>query len=153
MVEFDAEAFVTQLDGLGLKLTAVPHADGKYRVYRWRTMDAVQHRQQIQDLWAFQIGDSQSRLEILAAHLAQKRSRETTAKAEDAPSHDVDTANPAKMERSEMDEPNLILCPECGGTGKVPLRLDNLPGPTPPLDIDCPKCGGTGQIRVLDESN
>jgi len=70
-MEFDVEAFVTQLDGMGLKLTAVPLADGKYRVNRWRTMDAVQHRQKIQDLWTSQIGNSQSRLDTLAAHLAQ----------------------------------------------------------------------------------
>jgi hypothetical protein len=31
-----------------------------------------------------------------------------------------------------MDEPKLVPCPECGGTGKVPLHLDNLPGPSPP---------------------
>jgi DnaJ-class molecular chaperone len=44
------------------------------------------------------------------------------------------------------DQDDIIPCPECGGTGKVPLRLDNLSGPTPPLEIDCPKCGGTGFI-------
>jgi hypothetical protein len=46
-----------------------------------------------------------------------------------------------------MDEPELVPCPECGGTGKVPLHLDNLPGPSPPLQIDCPTCGGTGLVR------
>jgi DnaJ-class molecular chaperone len=46
-----------------------------------------------------------------------------------------------------MDDPKLIPCPECGGTGKVPLRLDSLPGPAPPLEIDCPTCGGTGLVR------
>jgi hypothetical protein len=69
MVEFDVEAFVKQLDRMGLKLTAVPLAAGNHRVNRWRTLDAVEHRQQIQDLWAAQIGDSESRLETLAAHL------------------------------------------------------------------------------------
>jgi hypothetical protein len=63
MVEFDVEGSVKQLDGMGLKLTAVPLAEG------WRTMDAVEHREQIQDLWASQIGDSHSRIETLAAHL------------------------------------------------------------------------------------
>jgi hypothetical protein len=49
-----------------------------------------------------------------------------------------------------MDEADdIIPCPECGGSGKVPLRLDNLPGPAPPLEIDCPKCGGTGFIRTV----
>jgi hypothetical protein len=34
-----------------------------------------------------------------------------------------------------MDHPKLIPCPDCGGTGKVPLRLDDLPTPSPPLEI------------------
>jgi hypothetical protein len=72
MIEFDVEAFVKQLNRMGLKLTAVPLAEGNYRVNRWRTIDAVEHHQQIQDLWASQIGDSQSRLETLAAHLHVK---------------------------------------------------------------------------------
>jgi hypothetical protein len=43
-----------------------------------------------------------------------------------------------------MDEPKVVQCPECGGTRKVPLlHLDNLPGPSSPLQIDCPTCGGT----------
>jgi hypothetical protein len=46
-----------------------------------------------------------------------------------------------------MDDPKLIPCPECGGTGKVQLRLDNLPGPAPPLEIDCPTCGGSALVR------
>jgi DnaJ-class molecular chaperone len=48
------------------------------------------------------------------------------------------------------DEPNTIPCPDCGGTGKIPAALDNLPGPTPFLEIDCPTCNGTGQIRQPD---
>jgi hypothetical protein len=69
MVEFDVEAFVAKMDRMGLKLTAVPLADGKFRVNRWRTMEAVQHSQQIQDLWASQIGDDPKRIAVLAAHL------------------------------------------------------------------------------------
>jgi hypothetical protein len=45
-----------------------------------------------------------------------------------------------------MDDPKLIPCPECGGTGKVPLCLDNLPTPSRPLEIDCPACGGAGLV-------
>jgi hypothetical protein len=37
-----------------------------------------------------------------------------------------------------MEDPKLISCRECGGTGKVRLRLDSLPTPSPPLEIDCP---------------
>ena len=47
-------------------------------------------------------------------------------------------------------EPKMITCPDCGGTGKIPAQLDNLPGPTPMLEIDCPTCGGTGEIREPD---
>jgi hypothetical protein len=70
MIEFDVVAFVAKMDRMGLKLTAVPLADGKFRVNRWRTMEAVQHTQQIQDLWASQIGNDQKRIAMLAAHLA-----------------------------------------------------------------------------------
>jgi endogenous inhibitor of DNA gyrase (YacG/DUF329 family) len=47
------------------------------------------------------------------------------------------------------DKPKTIPCPDCGGTGKAPLPLDNLPGPTPPemIEIECPTCGGTGELR------
>jgi len=71
MLEFDIDTFVAKMDHMGLKLTAVPLADGKYRLNRWRTMQAFQHNQQIQDLWAAQIGSNQDRIDQLAAHLAQ----------------------------------------------------------------------------------
>ena len=69
MREFDVEAFVTRLDRIGMKLTAVPLADGKLRISRWRMAGAVEHAQQIQDLWASQIGDNQERIDLLAAHV------------------------------------------------------------------------------------
>jgi len=77
MPEFDVEAFVAKLDCMGLKLTAVALADGKVRVNRWRMMQAVDHTQQIEDLWASQIGDDQARINLLAAHLtgAQRRAQ------------------------------------------------------------------------------
>ena len=71
MPDFDVEAFVTKLDLMGMKLTAVPLADGKLRINRWRMLHASEHAQQIQDLWATQIGNDQGRLEVLAAHLAK----------------------------------------------------------------------------------
>jgi hypothetical protein len=71
MFEFDIETFVSKMDRMGLKLTAVPLADGKYRLNRWRTMQAFEHTQQIQDLWAPQIGSNQNRIDQLAWHLAQ----------------------------------------------------------------------------------
>src|SRR5215470_692008 len=70
MPDFDVEAFVTKLDRLGVKLTAVPLADGKLRVSRWRMLNATEHAQQIEDLWTMQIGNDQERIDILAAHLA-----------------------------------------------------------------------------------
>jgi hypothetical protein len=70
MLEFDVEAFVAKMDRMGLKLTAVPLADGKYRLNRWRTMQAFEHTQQIQDLWVSQIGTNQNRIDQLATHLA-----------------------------------------------------------------------------------
>ena len=71
MLEFDAEAFVARLERMGLKLTCVPLADGKVRINRWRMLNAAEHTQQIQDLWASQIGDDQARIDVLAAHLAR----------------------------------------------------------------------------------
>ena len=75
MREFDVEAFVTRLDRMGMKLTAVPLADGKLRISRWRMAGAVEHAQQIQDLWASQIGDNQERIDLLAAHLSRAAPR------------------------------------------------------------------------------
>ncbi len=71
MPDFDVEAFITKLDGMGVKLTAIPLADGTFRVSRWCMMNASEYAQQIQDLWAMQIGDDQERIDILATHLAK----------------------------------------------------------------------------------
>jgi hypothetical protein len=75
MPMFDVEAFVAQLDRMGLILTALALADGKLRVNCWRTAQAAEHTQQIEDLWASEIGDDRSRINLLAAHLdgAQRR--------------------------------------------------------------------------------
>lgn len=71
MADFDVEAFIAKLDGMGMKLTAIPLADGRFRVSRWCMMKANDHAQQIQDLWMRQIGDDQARIDVLAAHLAK----------------------------------------------------------------------------------
>jgi hypothetical protein len=71
MPDFDVEAFVAKLDRWGMKLTSVPLADGKLRVNRWRMLNASEHTQQIHDLWATHIGDSQERIDALASHLAK----------------------------------------------------------------------------------
>lgn len=70
MPDFDVEAFITKLDRMGMKLTAVPLADGKLRVNRWCMLNAAEHAQQIQDLWTTQIGNDRDRIDVLAAHLA-----------------------------------------------------------------------------------
>src|ERR1700687_5016866 len=70
MSEFNVEAFVARLERMGLKLTAVPMADGRLRINRWRMMQAAENTQQIQDLWTSQIGDNQARIDMLGAHLA-----------------------------------------------------------------------------------
>jgi hypothetical protein len=70
MADFDVEAFITKLDRLGMKLTAVPLADGKLRVNRWCMLNAAEHAGQIQDLWTTQIGNDRERIDVLAAHLA-----------------------------------------------------------------------------------
>jgi hypothetical protein len=57
------------MERMGLKMTAVRLADGKYRVNRWRLPLAGEHTQQIEELWASQVGDNQVRMDQLAAHL------------------------------------------------------------------------------------
>jgi hypothetical protein len=75
MPDFDVEEFVAEMDRMGLKLTAVRLADGKYQVSRWRMSGAFEHTKQIQDLWTSQIGDNQSRIDQLTAHLSQAEPR------------------------------------------------------------------------------
>jgi len=69
MPDFDVEAFITKLDRMGMKLTAVALADGKLRVNRWCMLNAAEHAQQIRDLWTTQIGNDRERIDVLAAHL------------------------------------------------------------------------------------
>ena len=69
MTGFDVAAFVAMLERLGVRLTAVPLADGKLRINRWRMLQAVEHTEQIQDLWESQVGEDQARIEVLAAFL------------------------------------------------------------------------------------
>jgi hypothetical protein len=71
MLDFDAEAFVTELDRMGVKLTAIPLADGKWRVNRWCMLNATEYAQQIENLWITQIGNDRDRIDVLAAHLTR----------------------------------------------------------------------------------
>jgi hypothetical protein len=78
MSDFDFKGFVASMEQMGLKLTAVPLADGKFRVNRWRTAQASEHTQQIEDLWASQIGDRQARMDQLAAYVYLNAPQKTT---------------------------------------------------------------------------
>jgi hypothetical protein len=69
MPKFDVDAFITKLGDMGMKLTAVPMADGKLKVYRWRMVGAFEHASEIDDFWKSQIGDDQARIAILASRL------------------------------------------------------------------------------------
>jgi hypothetical protein len=69
MSDFDVEAFVAELDRMGVKLTAIPLADGKLRVNRWCMLNATKYAQQIENLWSTQIGNHRERIDALAAHL------------------------------------------------------------------------------------
>jgi hypothetical protein len=69
MAEFDAATFVARLEHMGVRLTAVPLADGKLRINRWRMLHAVDNTSQIQDLWTNELGDDQARIDTLAAYL------------------------------------------------------------------------------------
>jgi hypothetical protein len=72
MNAFDVESFVAEMDRMGVKLTALPLADGTVRVNRWRTMQAVEHGHKIDHLWGSQVGHDQARMETLAAHLIKR---------------------------------------------------------------------------------
>jgi hypothetical protein len=69
MPDFDGEGFITRLELLGMKLSAIPLADGTFRLNRWRMPHASDHTQQIEALWASEIGDDQTRNHLLIAHL------------------------------------------------------------------------------------
>lgn len=75
MPDFDVEAFIAELDRMGVKLTAIPLADGKLRVNRWCMLSATEHARQIEDLWTTQIGNDRERIDLLAAHLAKNAPR------------------------------------------------------------------------------
>jgi len=72
MNAFDVESFVAEMDRMGVKLTAVPLADGTVRVNRWRTMVAVEHGYRIDHLWGSQVAHDRGRMETLAAHLLKR---------------------------------------------------------------------------------
>jgi hypothetical protein len=85
MPDFDAEAFIAKLDRMGMKLTAVPLADGKLRINRWCMLNAAAHAHEIEDLWTSQIGNDRARIDVLAAHLANAAPREAVDRISTSP--------------------------------------------------------------------
>lgn len=71
MQDFDVEGFVGKLAGMGMTLKVLPFADGSYRICRWRFQHSVDHTQEIAGLWKSEVGDDRTRIDFLAAHLAQ----------------------------------------------------------------------------------
>ena len=69
MTEFDPQAFIAELERMGMKLTALQLADGKFKVYRWRMQGAREHAPQIEALWNSQVGENQARIDLLAEHI------------------------------------------------------------------------------------
>jgi len=85
MPDFDVETFITKLDSMGMKLTAVPLADGKLRVNRWCMLNAAEHAHEIEDLWTTQIGNDRERIDVLAAYLAKAAPREAVDRISSSP--------------------------------------------------------------------
>ena len=85
MPDFDVETFITKLDRMGMKLTAVPLADGKLRVNRWCMLNAAEHAHEIEDLWTTHIGNDRERIDVLAMHLAKAAPREAVERISSSP--------------------------------------------------------------------
>jgi len=77
MDDFNVGDFVATIESLGLKLGAVPLADGTVRLTRWRMPHAVANADKIDSLWATRIGEDSARLEQLASHVMQRTDRES----------------------------------------------------------------------------
>jgi hypothetical protein len=74
MSEFDFDAFIAELERLGVKLTTIRLADGTYRVNRWRMPGASAHAAQIEKLWATHVGDNNTHMRLLADRLLVRAS-------------------------------------------------------------------------------
>ena len=74
MADFNVDDFVATIERLGLLLAAVPLADGKIRLSRWRMPEAVIHAQEIENLWTTQVENQPHRIEQIAAHVMQRTS-------------------------------------------------------------------------------
>jgi hypothetical protein len=112
MADFDAEEFITSLDGMGMKLTAIPLPDGRIRVSRWCMMNANEHTEQIHELWTRQIGDDQDRINVLAAHLTSRTPREVDYISSGRP-HDASSGEAAEdMAPEQAQGSGAVLPPQ-----------------------------------------
>jgi hypothetical protein len=69
MARYDVNAFVRELDRLGLRLSTFRHLDGTVRLYRWRLMNYPQNEQAILRLWNEHIGEDERKITQLAEAL------------------------------------------------------------------------------------
>lgn len=125
MPDFDVEDFVAKLDRMGMKLTAVPLADGTLRINRWRMLSACEHVQQIQDLWAAEIGNSQERIDILAAHLDEVAPRAVGYGASSDRTRNGSqsrAAADAALARDTAPDPRKTAASQSGATPRKPRR-------------------------------
>jgi hypothetical protein len=178
MADFDVEAFVAKFESLGVKLTAVPLADGRVRINRWRMPNAVDALQ-IEHLWAAQIGTNQARIDLLATHLAPTpakvtgsvplsvravaRAGETDAKPKDRPEVAAPGSTPVRpfartghddtnsKGRSEMTAGSLPVRP-LDRTGEGDAKSKNRPDVTAAgsMPVRPPARAGEGDVKSRD---
>lgn len=178
MADFDVEAFVAKLESLGVKLTAVPLADGRVRINRWRMPNALDAAQ-IENLWAAQIGTNQARIDLLATDLAPTpakvtgsvplsvraaaRAGETDAKPKDGP----EVAAPGSMsvrplartghddinaKRSEMTAASSAPVRPLARTGEGDAKSKNRPdvAAAGSISVRPPARPGEGDVKSKD---
>jgi hypothetical protein len=154
MLDFDVEAFVAKLESLGVKLTAVPLADGRMRINRWRMPHAVDTIQ-IESLWASQIGENQGRIDRLAAHLAPAsamvaghgstpvrpiaRTEEAVAKSRDRPATVAGSQPVRPPARTAEGDAKLKDRLAVTANGSQPVRPSARPGETDAKSKDRPE--------------
>ena len=68
MPDFDVEAFVTELDRMGVKLTRLRLLTARSGNRR-RMLNVADYARQIESLWIAQIGNDRHHISIVTAHL------------------------------------------------------------------------------------
>jgi hypothetical protein len=128
MPDFDVEAFVAKLDGMGVKLTAIPLADGKLRVNRWCMLRASEHAHEIEDLWTTQIGNDRERIDVLAAHLAKAAPHEAVNRISVSPIQVRSQSQPTAVPDTAIGPhasagPPTTTSPHVGATPQEPPEV------------------------------